>query len=70
MLNADVGSVEDIIEDGLDNRVVDEADVVDIFIVVVVVAASWIPHTTLKFPPWPPVKCNRWTIIFKIYHEQ
>lgn len=40
MLNVDVGSVEDIIEDGLDNRVVDEADVVDIFIVVVVVAAS------------------------------
>lgn len=39
MLNADVGSVEDIIEDGLDNRVVDEADVVDIFIVVVVAAS-------------------------------
>lgn len=40
MLNADVRSIDDIIEDGLDNRVVDEADVVDIFIVVVVVAAS------------------------------
>lgn len=35
MLNADVGSIEDTIGDGLDNRIVNETDAVDIFIVVI-----------------------------------
>lgn len=55
MLFADIGSIDKTAVDGLDNRVVDEAVVVDIFIVVVS-AASGLPHTILKFPFKPPVK--------------
>lgn len=55
MLFADIGSIDKTAVDGLDNRVVDEAVVVDIFIVVVS-AASGLPHTILKFPSKPPVK--------------
>lgn len=51
---ADVGSTDKIIEDGLQNRVVDEAVVVDIFIVDVS-AATWLSQDTLKFPYTPPV---------------
>lgn len=54
MLNADVGSIDKTAVVGLDNRVVDVEVVVDIFIVVVS-AASWLPHTILKFPFKPPV---------------
>lgn len=54
MLFADIGSIDKTAVDGLDNRVVDEAVVVDIFIVVS--AASGLPHTILKFPFKPPVK--------------
>lgn len=35
LLNADVGSIEDTIGDGLDFRVLNETDAVDIFIVVI-----------------------------------
>lgn len=54
MLNADIGSIDKTAVDGLDNRVVDEAVEVDIFIVVS--AACGLPHTILKFPFKPPVK--------------
>lgn len=54
MLFADIGSIDKTAVDGLHNRVVDEAVVVDIFIVVS--AASGLPHTILKFPFKPPVK--------------
>lgn len=55
MLNADVGIIDKTAVVGFDNRVVDEAMVVDILIVVVS-AATWCPHTILKFPFKPPVK--------------
>lgn len=51
---ADVGSTDKIAEDGLQNRVVDEAVIVDIFIVDVS-AATWLSQDTLKFPYKPPV---------------
>lgn len=51
---ADVGSTDKIVEDGPQNRVVDEAVVVDIFIVDVS-AATWLLQDTLKFPYKPPV---------------
>lgn len=54
MFNADVGSIDKTAVVGLDNRVVDGEVVVDIFIIVVS-AASWLPHTILKFPFKPPV---------------
>lgn len=53
MLNADVGSIDETAVVGLDNRVVDKAVVVNIF--VVVFAANRLPHTILKFPFKPPV---------------
>lgn len=54
ILNAVVGSIDKSAVVGLDSRVVDEAVVVGIFIVVVS-DASWPPHTILKFPLKPPV---------------
>lgn len=51
---ADVGSTDKIVEDGLQNRDVDDAVVVDIFIVDVS-AATWLPQDTLAFPNKPPV---------------
>lgn len=47
-----IGSLFETIDDWLDNRVVDEVVVVGIFLVVT--AACWLPHYTLKFPPNPP----------------
>lgn len=47
---ADVVFTDKIVEDGLQNRVVDEAVVVDIFIVDVS-AAIWLPQDTLNKPP-------------------
>lgn len=49
---ADVGSKDKT--NGLQYRVVDEAVVVDIFIVDIS-ATGWLPHTTLKFQFKPPV---------------
>lgn len=51
---ADVGSTDKIVEDGLQNRVVDEAVVVDSFIVDVS-DATWLLQDTLQFPFKPPV---------------
>lgn len=68
---ADVGSTDKIVEDGLQNRVVDEAVVVDIFIVDVS-AATWLLQDTLKFPYKPPVNVhiqqfnfsfNQWSVL-------
>lgn len=53
MIIADVGSKDKTAVVGLDNCAVDKAVVVDILIVVY--AASWLPHTILKFPFDPPV---------------
>lgn len=53
MLNADVGSIDKTAVVGLDNSAVNGKVVVNIFIVVS--AASWLPHTILKFPFKPPV---------------